>query len=122
MLAIIEDKKTNDIQDVIKYAEENRLNVYNGYDENSSAFIYSFKDHLKAIKIIYDDIYDCKKTELILKQVCPKFYPRRYIMHKWKKSITISQDCKSELDELQKGTESYEMIIWRLLLHYKGLI
>lgn len=121
MKAIIENKQITNIQEVINYAKKNNLNVYNGYDENSSAFIYSFKNHKNAIKIMYEDLYDCKKTELILKQVCPKFYPKEFKIAA-RRTISLSQKCKSELDAIQEGTESYEMIIWKLLLHYHGEI
>ncbi len=121
MKAYINGKTTTNIDELKQYLVENKLNVYQGYDLNSSAFVFSFTDYQKSVKITYDNLYDCKKTELELKKVCSKFYPKKFKVKK-RKSINISQETKSELDNLREGTQSYEMIIWKLILEHYGEI
>lgn len=121
MKAFIKGKIVTDINELKTYLVENKLNVYNGYDLQSSAYIYSFKDHYNSVKIVYDDLYDCKKTEIELKAVCSKFYPRKFRI-KQRRGITVSQETRDELDKLQEGTQSYDMIIWRLILEHHEIV
>lgn len=109
-----------DIDELIYYIGTLELDQYYGHDEFSKidARIFTQKKPGKPIIVKYDDVLDCKKTEVLLKPYFSKFTPRKY--SPGTTSIGLSDECKRELDNIKKGKESYEMVIWKLIMeHYE---
>lgn len=106
----------------LKELDENiwlfQLNEYKGYTDNEPAIIKSTKRQYPTIEITYEDIWDCRKNEQILREKFTKFSPKKFASEKLT-SIAVSYSAKEELKKLKKGSESLESVIWRLLLeHY----
>ena len=96
------------------------LNTYEGFQNDSpeEAQMFSTKNPLCVIRIHYENMLDCKNTERIIRPYLSKFHPRKYSSDN-KTSIIISSECKTELAKIKQRKESYEMVIWKLLLeHY----
>ena len=110
-----------DINDIIKRIKEEDLNVYRGgYEGQNYAEISSSKKVIKTeIVISYESIWECKKVEDVLRQYCTDFYPRKFGKTK---SIGTSKALQTELQKLKKDTESFETVIWRLLLEHYDML
>ena len=98
-----------------------RTTIYYGYDETQPYAWLWAKKHDARIKIAYDDVFDCKQTELAIRPFCSKFSQRKTSFTPLS-SIGVSEDCKQELNNMKSPYESYEMVIWRLLLEHYGKI
>jgi len=107
------------IPELIECVQTNNCNEYYGFNNLSypEAYIYSSKAPYFGIKIKYDDIIDCKRTESALRPHCIKFSQRLYNGIK-RSSVTTSKGLKEELDNLKKPYQSYEQVIWDLVVFY----
>lgn len=108
-----------DRTEIIEMLKNTKPNSYFGHDDNSlEAWLLPNNDHSKLIKIKYENLFDCKKTERLLKPECTRFKPRQFT-NKQQTTIACTNDLKRELNKLKQGSQSYEMIIWDLILeHY----
>ena len=118
-----QENTITDIDELVDTVQLLQTEIYHGYDEHTQPYSWLWATQNKnvRIRIQYDDIYDCKKTELALKPICTKFSPRKYVFNSMK-SIGLSEGCKRELGKLKENYESYEMVIWKLLLEHYGKI
>ena len=104
------------IHELIEKIPKLKTNMYYGYNLTQPyAWIFSMQNRPISIRIEYDNLIDCKKTEMMLKPVCTTFSPRRYNPSP-STSIGVSKDCKQELKKIKQDHESFEDVIWRLLL------
>lgn len=105
-----------DIQKLTETIQQLNLNMYKGHNRTQPyAGIFPMQNKSISARIEYDDLIDCKKTEMMLKPVCTTFSPRRYNPSP-STSIGVSMDCKDELKKIKQDHESFEDVIWRLLL------
>lgn len=113
-------KRTSNKDDILKLIVEHDLNEYRGNYKDLASEISSTKRTI-PIKIIvsYETIIECRIFEQELRKRCTKFSPKKYRKNA---TLAVHGDLKSELDKLCIGTESYESIIWRLVLKENGLI
>lgn len=78
---------------------------------------------IRTILIEYDDVVECRYFEAMVKERNICFAGKREvpsISAKSRSSCTLSHECKAMLNELKKGTISYEDVIWILLANYLG--
>lgn len=116
--------ETTNLEELIDLVQTLQCNAYQGFDDltQPEAIVYPTKSSKAIIHIEYDDVLDCKRTERALKSVCSKFFPRKY--GSWRlQSVGLSVGCKQELDKLKKDKQSYEQVIWGLILeHYDNAL
>lgn len=111
------------IKELIDFIQTTNTNEYYGQDNLTQPYAYMYPSTapFNSIKIKYDDIIDCKKTESLLKPHCARFSPRKYDLIS-RQSISCTYGLKQELNKLKKPGQSYEMVIWDLILeHYDVL-
>jgi len=111
-----------DIEKLTETIQQIHLNMYKGHNLTQPyAWIFPMQNKSISVRIEYDDLIDCKKTEMMLKPLCTTFSPRKYNPLP-STSIGVSRDCKDELNKIKLPYESFEDVIWRLLLTYSGEI
>lgn len=117
-IRISDNEEITKPSELIHYIKEWNLTSYTGYDETQPrAMIESTKQPFRILMISYDDIWDCKKTEQRIKPYMTKFTPRKYGFNS-STSIAISYSAKQELKKLKNDGDSFDFIIWKLLLRY----
>ena len=116
-----ENYDVNNIDELITTMGLLETTIYYGYDKTQPYAWLWAKKHDARIKIAYDDVFDCKQTELAIRPFCSKFSQRKTSFTPLS-SIGVSEDCKQELNNMKSPYESYEMVIWRLLLEHYGKI
>jgi len=110
------------IDEMINIIQKEGYNCYKGGDLLEYRTILYNNDSeniLPYIQIIYDDMIECKMFEM---EIRPTFYYVKSM--KWDKGsskpkqIRMSYDCKSRLEEMKFDNESFEDLLWRLILNY----
>lgn len=116
MIAKCKDTTITDPQELINFAEMGEITYYNGYNEDTEfAVMKSSLNPEISITIIFENKKECKLFESKIKKQCKKFIPKKYRPY-GKSTVIMSNELKEILTTLKHGNESYEMVIWKLLL------
>lgn len=115
-----EEIAVSNIDELITYIKKLNLTEYDGYDEYSyiKAQLGSTKSPYYVMSISYTNELDCRKTEYAIRRYVTSFKPRNYSEYPEYTSIALSHSLKNRLKKLKRGSESYESVIWYLLLEY----
>ena len=108
------------IDELINFAKTSILDHYKGFNEIEKSMMYSSVNHDIVICIDFENIYECRLFESKIRKYCIGFSPKKYI-RSTPTSIGVTESLKQELKKLKEENESYEMVIWKLLLDYLNI-
>ena len=110
----------NSVDELVRFAEANILDNYHGLYEVEKAVMYSSINPEIIIHIDFDNVYECKLFESKIRKNCRNFSPKKYGISR-NSTLGISETLKQELIKLKHDKESFEIVIWRLLLNYYNI-
>lgn len=120
MIAKYKNTKFKNMEELLEFAKHNNLTYYNGFNEDTEFAIFK-STPITTVTIKFDNIWECKLFESKIRNQCLKFIPRKYKPY-GNSTILVSNELKNKLRDLKKEQEeSYEMVLWRLIIKERGI-
>ena len=116
MIAKYKGKEIKDIKSIEEIAKANIMTYYNGFNEDVEYAI--MKSHDSSMMIKFDNLLECKRFESKIRDQCTKFISRKYKPY-GNSTILISNSLKKALAELKEGKDSYEILLWKIIMEVK---
>lgn len=121
MKAKFEGNIITSMEELLNLCTISIINSYKGRTKDSSAILTSLANPKVIIMVDFDNIMECKLFESKIRNQCTQFSPKKFDDVP-DSTIAVSNMLKNQLNKLKEPKESYEMIIWRLILEHYNLI